>query len=230
MSINSDKVDLLFASCHRRCCICHRFCGVRMEVHHIKQSAFNGSDDAENLVPLCFDCHAEVGHYNTNHPKGRKYQPNELRLHREQWISICKNNSGVLIANPASTEAGPLQSLLGELEFNLIIVQTPGAQYGYPCPISSEQFERVISEGSMLVLPLELKDALLQLYCKLWGYNVHVRGFENKERSTEHSTIDALRKLIQDSHAIEDVIERLRSLLNGSHVDVAVEEPSTSNL
>lgn len=37
-------------------------------------------------LPLCFNCHAEVGHYNDRHPKGTKYRPGELRGHRDAWF------------------------------------------------------------------------------------------------------------------------------------------------
>ena len=41
----------------------------------------------ENCIPLYFDCHAEVGSYNAEHPKGRKIPPVELRKHRDAWFA-----------------------------------------------------------------------------------------------------------------------------------------------
>ena len=32
-----------------------------MELHHIKQVAYGGEDTFENCIPLCFDCHADMG-------------------------------------------------------------------------------------------------------------------------------------------------------------------------
>jgi hypothetical protein len=46
-----------------------------------------GDDSFENCIPLCFDCHAEVEHYNDQHPRGRKFSENELRQHRDTWFS-----------------------------------------------------------------------------------------------------------------------------------------------
>ena len=40
--------------------------------------------DIDNAIPLCFDCHADVGHYNTKHPRGRKYSILELKARRDQ--------------------------------------------------------------------------------------------------------------------------------------------------
>lgn len=49
------------------------------------QPGDGGADTDDNCIPLCFDCHAEVGHYNQNHPKGTKFTPGELREHRNRW-------------------------------------------------------------------------------------------------------------------------------------------------
>lgn len=46
-----------------------------------------GDDTFENCIPLCFDCHAEVEHYNEQHPRGRKFCESELRKHRDTWFS-----------------------------------------------------------------------------------------------------------------------------------------------
>jgi HNH endonuclease len=82
------KAEALVAS-GRCCCICHRQCGVRIECHHIVPDAQGGSNLLENCIPLCFDCHAEVEHYNPQHPKGNKFTPVELRNHRDKWYQQC---------------------------------------------------------------------------------------------------------------------------------------------
>lgn len=78
--------DQALASCGRRCCICHKFCGGNIELHHIQAEADDGKSTLENCIPLCFNCHADVGHYNVRHPKGTKYRANELRIHRDEWF------------------------------------------------------------------------------------------------------------------------------------------------
>ncbi|MCW5211692.1 HNH endonuclease [Desulfobulbus sp. TB] len=62
-----------------------------MELHHISQRAKGGKDTLENCIPLCFNCHAEVGNYNTEHPKGRKFSPAELKKHRDAWFAQVKS-------------------------------------------------------------------------------------------------------------------------------------------
>jgi len=75
----------------RRCCICLRFKGVKVEVHHIVPEAISHDNSLENSITLCFDCHAEVGHYNPKHPKGNKFTPEELKKHRDRlWDLITR--------------------------------------------------------------------------------------------------------------------------------------------
>lgn len=86
------KEDALVAS-GRRCCICHELKHTNMEVHHIKPQAEGGTDDFDNAIPVCFDCHANIGHYNPKHPKGVNYSQRELKKHRDTWYKIIKDGS-----------------------------------------------------------------------------------------------------------------------------------------
>lgn len=70
--------------CGRHCCICGKFVGTKIELHHIVQVADGGDDSADNCIPLCLDCHAEVKSYNPKHPKGRRYTEAELKGHRDK--------------------------------------------------------------------------------------------------------------------------------------------------
>lgn len=90
MSFSKEIVEDALVACGRSCCICHKFCGVRIETHHLKPKHLGGDDSFENCIPLCFDCHAEVEHYNNNHPRGRKFSEGELRKHRDNWYSMVR--------------------------------------------------------------------------------------------------------------------------------------------
>ena len=77
----------------RHCCVCHRYKGVKVEVHHIGQEALGGANNYENAITLCFDCHADAGYYNPKHPRGIKFSPSELKRAKEQWIEmVCKHD------------------------------------------------------------------------------------------------------------------------------------------
>lgn len=76
----------------RHCCVCHRYKGIKMEVHHLKQKADGGDDTYENAIPLCFDCHADAGHFNNRHPRGTKFSVQELLKARDRWYEYVRNN------------------------------------------------------------------------------------------------------------------------------------------
>ena len=88
-TLNKNKEQVLI-KCKRHCALCERCVGVKIEVHHIVPKQKGGSDDIENLIPLCFDCHQEVGGYNTNHPKGNKYTENELKARRDEVYRLVE--------------------------------------------------------------------------------------------------------------------------------------------
>lgn len=93
MGFPSKVADSVLVKCQRCCCICHKFCGTKMELHHIKQAADGGADDEENCIPLCLECHADVKSYNPKHPKGRQYTEKELKGHRNSWYKKVECSS-----------------------------------------------------------------------------------------------------------------------------------------
>jgi hypothetical protein len=96
MPFSPQVKTAMFVRCARLCCICLKQCGTKIEAAHIVAEAKGGTCDEDNGIPLCFDCHTEVGSYNDEHPKGNKFRPPELRAHRDrvyQWVE-----SGVLHA------------------------------------------------------------------------------------------------------------------------------------
>jgi hypothetical protein len=76
----------------RRCCVCRRYKGVGVEVHHIVQEVDGGPNTIDNAIVVCFDCHSAAGHYNTRHPRGTKFSPDELRKHRDEWFRQVEEN------------------------------------------------------------------------------------------------------------------------------------------
>lgn len=65
---------------YRHCCLCEKPCGTDIEVAHIEKD----KNDIDNAIPLCYDCHSEIGKYNAEHPRGNKYRPKELKTRRDQ--------------------------------------------------------------------------------------------------------------------------------------------------
>lgn len=95
MSFSKEIKTKALVACGRKCCICHKPCGTNMEVHHIKAVADGGEDTFENAIPLCFDCHANVRHYDSKHPKGTKFSEKELIEHRDNWYKKVSEESGI---------------------------------------------------------------------------------------------------------------------------------------
>lgn len=85
MSFPENVANEALVRSERCCCICHKFCGPKIELHHIIQKADGGEDTLENCIPLCFDCHSDMGKGDTRHPKGKRYSEKELRMHRDNW-------------------------------------------------------------------------------------------------------------------------------------------------
>jgi 5-methylcytosine-specific restriction endonuclease McrA len=102
-----EEVANLLIKGHRRCCVCHRFCGSKMEIDHIVQRADGGGNEIENAIAVCFDCHAEIHHYNNKHPKGRKFTPEEIKGHKTRWLEICENKPEIFV-QPLSADVGCL--------------------------------------------------------------------------------------------------------------------------
>ena len=170
-----DEAEKLLARCHRRCCICHRFCGVKMELDHMHPAGEGGPSTIDNAIPLCFECHAEVHAYNDKHPRGRKFQPSELELHKEQWLKFCDQNPGALAQISIDSTVGPLQALLDELSFNGELTRRVSSEL-LGCPFADEQFRRALGTGAVGVLPDPVQSAVYAAYADMGRANHFLRN------------------------------------------------------
>jgi hypothetical protein len=92
MSFSQKIKQEILVLAARHCCVCHKSKGIKLEVHHITPQLQGGLDTFENAIALCFDCHADAGHYFAAHPKGLKFSPAELLRHKEEWFKIVREN------------------------------------------------------------------------------------------------------------------------------------------
>jgi hypothetical protein len=88
MPFAPDVKTKMFIRCHRWCCLCLKQCGVNIEAAHIIDEAAGGSNQEDNGIPVCFDCHQEIGSYNDRHPRGNKIRPDELRARRDRVYTL----------------------------------------------------------------------------------------------------------------------------------------------
>jgi hypothetical protein len=170
MAFPREQVSELLARCHRRCCVCHRFCGVKIETDHLVPKEEGGGDDIDNAIPVCFECHAEIHGYNDKHPRGRKFLPEELRRHKAQWLKICDEHPEVLVAASRVADVGPLQALIDELALNAKIAARPGVT-DQGAKFHDEQLRRAIQVGSIAILRDELREAVLEAYVAMGAAN-----------------------------------------------------------
>jgi hypothetical protein len=166
------ELEQLLVECHRRCCVCHKYCGVKIEVDHIISATTAGSSDIGNAIPVCFECHAEIHYYNPKHPKGRRFQEAELRSHRDQWLAICRDHPEIFVHSQPRPEAGSLERLLAELEFNLAVAKA-GRVSG---PFLVIQFQRAIADGTFSWISENLKNAITGAYVAINEANFRIDG------------------------------------------------------
>jgi len=150
-----------------------------MEIDHMVPQAEAGPDTYDNGVPVCFECHAEIHSYNPQHPRGRKFQPGELRAHRDQWFSICGEHPEIFRTGSfVRAQVGPLQSLIDELDFNEAITSVPPGQDQF-CPFKEGQFLESVRTGSISMLRDELKRSINLAYVQMAQVNQIVNTMTN---------------------------------------------------
>jgi hypothetical protein len=212
MGFSRDEVSALLVRCHRRCCICHRFCGVKIETDHIVPKEGDGSDDIDNAIPVCFECHAEIHSYNDKHPRGRKFQPEELRAHKAQWLKICAENPETLVAAIRNADVGPLQALVDELEFNASVA-AKGDFDRQGCKFHEQQLLRAIHEGSISMLKDSIKKPLLEAYREMGAANSALDG--KFSLGTAEASNAAQRRIAWASQKIDTAKNELLNFLSG---------------
>ena len=112
MSFPPDVKVRALVACRRNCVLCGRFCGIKIELHHIKQHADGGEDTFENCIPLCFDCHSEVRMYNPKHPKGNRYTEAELIQRRDLFYQEINSGKTPCISENAAVHFDSLEKIL----------------------------------------------------------------------------------------------------------------------
>jgi hypothetical protein len=213
MAFNRSDADQLLAACHRRCCVCHRYCGVKIELHHIDPSGSGGGDGIDNAIPVCFECHAEIQLYNDAHPRGRKFHPEELRVHKEQWLRVCREMPGALLMPQRPLDVGPIQSLIDELEFNSEIAKrTSDKLVGALFLVA--QFERAIHEGVFSLLPDAVRNPLSAAYATILLANMSLKKMSTMpwagEGSAWHHAYSCAQTAIGDAqHQIQTARDTL---------------------
>jgi hypothetical protein len=164
---------------------------VKIETDHIRQPADGGDDSIANAIPVCFDCHAEIHSYNDKHPRGRKFTPEELVKHKQQWLQLCSERpaDAFLRSRDSDRQVGPLQALVDEIEYNLAVARyTASGTAG--APFRDEQFSRAIGVGSIALLASDLKSAIIDAYAAVGRANtISAAAAAKRAGGVSHSVV-----------------------------------------
>lgn len=116
MSISDSVAAKILVKSARHCCICRRFSPLQIQIHHIVEQADGGSNDEDNLIPICILCHSSV-HAKMHMTKG--FSRVELKGHREAVYEMVEK--GKLPLQPQIT-GGEMHAL------SAVIIETLKAE------------------------------------------------------------------------------------------------------
>lgn len=174
------KIDVLL-KCKRYCCYCEKYKGRDIEVHHIIQKANGGDDTFDNAIPLCYDCHSEIGSYNPNHPKGNRFRADELKKIRDDFFIKIASVSRKVISLSENDE-----KLLDKLKNDY----TPIIEYAIRTDFSSEFVE------------IDYADIIYNLEYEKWSRKKYIFQDINLENLKVNilATLDKLRYYLSDTY------------------------------
>jgi hypothetical protein len=175
-------------ACGRHCCLCHRFVGTKIECHHIDPEADGGDDSLANCIPLCFDCHAEVQHYNPQHPKGTRFRSSELRAHRDRWLDrVSRTTPAIFDDERRSVDREVFNRIRSEIPE--IFVREYLKEHCWGQPINSDTLDKIYAIDRFLQ---RLDSEFLDPTCE--GYRASFlqafRRFWNNEDFIQISPLD----------------------------------------
>ncbi|QIB69296.1 HNH endonuclease [Aminipila butyrica] len=77
--LNNNSAIALSKSA-RHCCLCRKYLPLSMQVHHIKEKKRGGTDELDNLIPVCIQCHSAI---HTKTDMTRAFTDAELKSSRD---------------------------------------------------------------------------------------------------------------------------------------------------
>ena len=137
MPFSPEVKARMFVRCMRHCCLCRKQCGTNIEAAHIIDESSGGSNDEDNGIPLCFDCHQEIGAYRNSHPKGNKFSADELRSRRDKVYELVQ--TGQILPERATEDLKQVNAAVLIQGPNAIEISAPNAVHLGPNAIKIVQ-------------------------------------------------------------------------------------------
>ena len=153
--------------------------------------------------------------YNIKHPRGRKFTSDELKRHKEQWLTICREHPEILIKSYMRSDVGPLNALVDELEFNSKVAQIKEINL-IGCFFQKSQFKRAVQLGSISILKDELKHAINEAYVMMGSVNQYISAASSqiyKSNAWAENINQAQQLIMKTEPLINQAIEKLLKFL-----------------
>ncbi|MDL5024697.1 HNH endonuclease [Bacillus velezensis] len=87
MALTLEVCSEVLAKSARTCCVCRVFKPLHVQVHHIREKADGGSDDFDNLIPVCIECHASI---HTKTKMTQNFSEKELKKIRDDVYELVR--------------------------------------------------------------------------------------------------------------------------------------------
>lgn len=81
-----ENCDQALIRCARVCCVCRRFRPSHIQVHHIIERGDGGTDELDNLIPVCIFCHQ--GHVHAKVPFTQRFSAAEQKGLRDAVYAL----------------------------------------------------------------------------------------------------------------------------------------------
>jgi hypothetical protein len=116
MSINEDVAAEVLAKSARHCCICRQYLPLSIQVHHIIEKSEGGTDNFDNLIPVCIQCH---GYIHTTPHMTRKFTIKELKKCRDDVYEMVSTGKLPATRTMTRNELEAISALLADTLRNL---------------------------------------------------------------------------------------------------------------
>lgn len=148
--------------------------------------------------------------YNIEHPRGRKYTSEELKMHKEKWIELCQKSPQLFVHAPKYSDSGPLYGLITELEFNQRCSKLFESRF------ETSQFQRAMTNGILSLVNEELHDMIMDTYAGLNLVNQRVLRLQRLSESSveygqERPSIENLYRQVESE--IAETLHKLMEFL-----------------
>jgi len=203
MAFKQAEIDQLLADTGRRCCICGTLHGV--QVHHIVPREDGGSDDIDNAISLCPNCHDEVHSGYASGRTTRAYTVNELKLHRKRTIEQTKREQTWTAGGPEWEEDKELVLFFAQC------LDRPAFRTQFHQEVSFSAFDKAM-EDTMVALNTgywRMRDGTLIERARGKAYLVNPKWRQTIEKIVEG--VESIRKRFQDAVGFNRMLYQMRS-------------------